>query len=355
MTDSKQIVFIAPRLPPIPCGVGDTVAKLARFLLASDSNIKVKALIPVDAPDTEEPYPVYRFQKNAESLAKALTDQVSENSLVILSYSGYGFHPLGMPRWLIQGIKQSRSESHFHFVTHFHELAVRAFSKPPKTILLKLLQTHVVWQLGRLSDFIVTSGDEQKRTLKFLFPGREIALIGSPSTIGEANIDEINRERDNCIVVFGLPDSRNRLYSLFGREFSRFCSVNNVQRIIEIGPEGNSHFDFPVERIAMGVQEFSKIKEIILKARFGALAYDALRLRTSSVFAAYCSCATLPVVFSTRGDLKSMDFDFIIDGVKSKEAVTDEKQQRQKAYDYYMGNQSVAQMGDYFLSLLMDK
>lgn len=161
------ILHLVPRLPPLTDGVGDYARQLAQAL-RREGGLDSAFLVadPAWQGDARlDGCPVHRLPaRTAAALAGALN--AAGGDAVLLHYVGYGYHPRGVPRWLLAGLTAWRRGGSGQreralaapppLLTLFHELWS---SGPPWSSVFYLgwLQRRLARQAGALAAVCTTS------------------------------------------------------------------------------------------------------------------------------------------------------------------------------------------------------
>jgi glycosyltransferase involved in cell wall biosynthesis len=186
------ILHLVPRLPPSVDGVGDYARQLA-LALRRESGLDSAFLVadPAWSGDARlDGFPVQRLPaRDAATLAGTLA--AAGGDAVLLHYVGYGYHPRGVPRWLLAGLADSRSAAGRDgrtraapaaprpLLTLFHELWS---SGPPwsSVFYLRWLQRRLVRQAGALAAVRTTSTVRMQTLLAAAGLAAEVLPIASP-------------------------------------------------------------------------------------------------------------------------------------------------------------------------------
>lgn len=215
--------------------------------------------------------------------------------LLLLHFSGYGFHKRGVPLWLLRRMRELRGRFKAFGVV-FHELFA---SSPPwgSAFWLSGCQKHIARELLELSDFWLTN---RELSADWLLKRRRAAphrMLPVFSTVGEpASIDG---ERAPALVVFGSPGVRANVYRWGDGEVFR-CAERSGLQIHDIGPA--LHDAALAQRLAdarvtvHGRLAAEAVSAALSTASYGAMAYPTDYASKSSVFAAYCAHGLCPIL-----------------------------------------------------------
>lgn len=205
---------------------------------------------------------------------------------VVLNFSGYGYHPRGIPTWLVERLVQLRARGS-QVGVFFHELFA---TEPPwrSGFWLGPLQRRIASDLAHLASYWLTNCEAQAQWLRrntAPVPHRVLPVF---SNVGE--LDARPEARSATVVVFGSPSSREQVYRRLDDEFWQWVSREQLS-VHDIGPPIGSpehhrlcdlrgvhrHGSLPAEQVS----------EQLAQARFGLLWYPPHVLAKSGVFAAY--------------------------------------------------------------------
>lgn len=153
------VTHIVPLFVPVIDGVGDYALNLARALRARHN---IDSRFVVCDPTWRGAAEVDGFSiRGPEAMAdRGLKEALAGSSRVILHYVGYGYHPKGVPQWLIDSFAQWKCKNTgATLLTVFHEIWS---SGPPwkSAFYLKPVQRKLVFDLLELSShaFVSTQG-----------------------------------------------------------------------------------------------------------------------------------------------------------------------------------------------------
>jgi len=222
------------------------------------------------------------------------------NGQIVLHFSGYGFHPRGIPMWLVQRVRQLRRQG-ARVGIYFHELFASSMQPWRSAFWLSPMQRHIARELGGQADYWLTSHEDGASWLRRHCPAVPHRVQPVYSNVGEP--DTMPRGRTDRIVVFGTPLIRARTYALLDDAFWHWTQVQGLQ-VHDIGPSIDSDaFRQLVEtgRVqAHGKLEAADVSLHLAQARFGLLSYPQRVIAKSGIFAAYCSHGLCPVLLSDR-------------------------------------------------------
>ena len=302
---SGTLIQIVPKLPPVPCGVGDYALAVAR-VLRSEFGIETLFLVAKSRGESVqrvEPFVAQTLESCAEeSLAQALcaATQAVEHPSVLLHLSPYGYSGRGCPFWLLHGLQRwKRQKKTGRLITMFHELYVDA--PPWRSIFwVSLAQRAVVARIARESHVALTNIRRYCRHLERFDDSKRsnIDVLAVPSNVGEPSQPAELNARTKSIVIFGQPASRQRAYTRRIGELRGACERLGMVEVHDVG----SPIDAVPERIGgapviqHGRMEAHELSALLSRSMAGFVDYFPGYLAKSSIFAAYCAHRMLPVI-----------------------------------------------------------
>lgn len=296
------IIQIVPTLPPAIDGLGDYALNLARQLrqefdqethfFVGDHNWKGNTGIEGFAVSVMP-------KRSGAAVLSSLRHVGSSPATLLLHYVGYGYAKRGCPFWLVNGLQRWRTSAENRFlVTMFHELY--AFGPPwTSSFWLSPLQKNLAIRLVNLSDRCLTSRQGYAELLYQLSHGKQAQIPTVPvfSNIGEPKQVPSLAERKRCIVVFGSPSNRQRVYRESWVQLEQTCQQLGIKEIWDIGSP--TKLALPsisgVSVVEFGELSAAQISELLLKSFAGFFNYNPDYLAKSTIFAAYCAHGLLPV------------------------------------------------------------
>ena len=187
------LLHIVPRLPPAIDGVGDFAVSLGMKL---EEKLNLRSLF-LSADELPE--------KSKDALAERLAALNCDR--ILLHYSGYGYHPRGVPAWLVDGMQSISESRDLPISVFFHELWVS--SVPWKTpFYFALAQRHLVRRLLTLASASYTSAPRMKRLLERF--GKSAALAPIPSSIPSIPAGRTSNSNQLTALIFGQEHTRVR-------------------------------------------------------------------------------------------------------------------------------------------------
>lgn len=298
-----SMLSIVTGLPPKIDGVGDYALSLARQA-RKDNGIETRFIVGDPAwngPSRVEGFEVNKLaERSRADLLRVLEDATENGSIVLLHYGGYGYARRGCPSWLVDGLRQWRSESKEGFlITMFHELYA---SGPPWTsaFWLSPLQRSLAARLARLSDQYLTSRQRYAEMVCRWSLGKHTTVRSLPvfSSIGEPDSVSPLNERRRRLVIFGTPGRRVQVYSRSAEQINRICRRLSVEEILDIGRPVDIDFSRVMHAPVTVCGELSgdDVSRFLSDAIAGVLDYPEGVLGKSTIFAAYCAHRLIPII-----------------------------------------------------------
>lgn len=216
---------------------------------------------------------------------------------VLLNFSGYGYHPRGIPNWLVRRLTQLRTRG-TQVGIFFHELFA---VEPPwrSAFWLGPMQRRIAADLGSLSSYWLTNCNMAAHWLRAHSGPVPHRVLPVYSNVGEPATRPA--ERADKIVVFGGPAIRAQVYRRLDAGFWRWAMEQGLA-VHDIGPPICSH-DYDrlreSQRIhAHGSLPAEQVSERLAEARFGLLCYPPHVVAKSGVFAAYSAHGVCTLLFA---------------------------------------------------------
>jgi hypothetical protein len=233
---------------------------------------------------------------SAGGRSRALSS-LTPRDAVLVHYVGYGYHPRGIPRPLVEVVETLQASQGARRVgVVFHEVYA---SGPPwrSSFWLLPLQRRIARRLLRLAGTSATSLPLYRALLGRLAPGREVELLAIPSTVGEPESVPGWADRRNAMVVFGTCAVRARAYQQERQALAAAVAAAGVEEVLDLG-DGEvapaAIGGVPVRR--RGRLAAGEVSRLMLSARSGFVAYPPDFLGKSTVFAGYAAHGLAPVV-----------------------------------------------------------
>lgn len=227
--------------------------------------------------------------------------QSLSGELLVLHFSGYEFHPRGVPRWLVERIRTLRSRFAVLGI-FFHELY--AVGPPWRSAFwLSATQRRIARELANMADVWITNREGSGQWLRRHGASRPHRVMPVCSNVGELASCHDDRERD--LVVFGTSPVRAAAYRALGHAIFRVARARGLQ-LHDIGPPTADRAlakrlnDEGV--IVHGELPRAEVSRRMAKAMYGAVVYKPSFVAKSGVFAAYCAHGMCPVLIANRYD-----------------------------------------------------
>lgn len=296
------ITSLVSRLPPALDGVGDYALNLA-LRLRKDFDIKTHFVVgdPTFNVATEiKGFPVSQLsQCSANSLLAVLPRERFSPTTVLLHYVNYGYAKRGCPIWLVDGLERwHRLSLNRSLVTMFHETYASGLPWT-SSFWLSPLQKNLAARLVKMSDRCLTSREEYAKILSELSFGKQTDIPTLPvfSNIGEPEQVPPLAERNRCLIVFGSPSNRRRVYQESFAELERTCQLLEIEEVWDIGLSTGLTLSTvnKVPVVEFGQRSASEISHFLLNSLVGFFDYNPDYLAKSTIFAAYCAHGMLPV------------------------------------------------------------
>jgi hypothetical protein len=291
-----------------PNGVANYSLALARALAARHGvkSVFLSATQSAQAmPMQDEWKTVFLPRRQAQCMADTLWSLSAEPPVaVVLHFSGYGYQKRGVPLWLVEGLRiWARRARHVPLVTIFHELY--ASGRPwQSSFWLSPLQKHIARRILNLSSLAITPTDLYRKRLSRWRKDSAIKITAMPvfSSVGEPSYVPPSCTRGATAVVFGLAGVEDRFFGTYRSQTERIISALGIETIFDVGPRLS-----PMPRTLAGAFVISKgvlperaVSELLLRTKFGFVAYPTDFIAKSSRFAAYAAHGVVPIVFSEK-------------------------------------------------------
>jgi hypothetical protein len=311
MAGNRQLIQVVPRLLPARCGVSDHAIALASELKAI-YRIDTAFVVLNSNEECDVPYSVIHCAPD-RLLSACISLSKNQSAPILVHLSGYGYSANGAPNLLAEALERVKAGGRFPIAVFFHELYANGM---PWTSAFwnSRRQKQAYRRIFEACDLPITNA----RVFADWLNRQSARRTASPircmpvfSQVGEAQQHVAFADRDPVMVVFGLAETRQRVY----RELDKLGDTLHrlgVEEILDIGPECGAPGG--VDGIAvkrMGVLAAAEIDRQLTRAAFGYLAYPPNCLAKSGVFAAYSAHGVIPVIAQHfRGE-----FDGLKDGV----------------------------------------
>ena len=299
----KKTLFIqlTPEYPPKVGGVS-TYAELIKKEF--DSCSILNKVISFSGDNIKNDQHVFYTGRNPEAFEKSLmtlcSDLIEFNVVVVLHYVSYGYHPNGIPFWLLKIIRYIKADANLSLITIFHEISA---SGPiwTKAGLTAPLQRYIARTIATHSDRMITTTNWYRKVLEAWFPVQSpLKVIHQPvfSNMGEPNHELNFKHRKRHIVVFGGKNLRNDLYKTYLPEILKLKEDYQIESIIDIGSPLEEAFYLKTGIQSYGVLPEEKIADILATSLLGLIHYDLRTIDKSGVFAAYQAFGLPTYIFS---------------------------------------------------------
>jgi hypothetical protein len=302
-----KVVQIVPQLPPAVNGLGDYAhvlgQKLAeRFEIRSDFIVAD----PSWKPEWTKSQAVRLSSRSATVLPADLNR--TEAEIVLLHYVGYGYAKRGCPTWLVDGLREWKSRSSSRrLITIFHELYATGHAWQ-SSFWLSHFQKSLARNLALLSDVAHTTMARYAGIVRAWNPTINVTALPVFSAIGETNNLPALSARKRQLVVFAGAPLRYEIYSRHLPALLRVGRALEIEKIVDIGPSIGMNVGLPLPFEQLGVQSAEAVRKILANSVAGFLFYYDGYLAKSSVFAAYCAHAMVPILpEKNRSDLDGLE------------------------------------------------
>lgn len=216
---------------------------------------------------------------------------------IVLNFSGYGYHPRGIPTWLVERLTQLRARG-TQVGVYFHELFA---TEPPwrSAFWLGPVQRRIASDLGNLASYWLTNCNMAAQWLREHATPVPHRVLPVYSNVGE--LATRPSPRADKMVVFGGPSIRSQVYRRLDAGFWRWVLEEGLA-VHDIGPPiCTAEYDRLCEsqRIhAHGSLPAEQVSHRLAEARFGLLCYPPQVVAKSGVFAAYSAHGVCPILFA---------------------------------------------------------
>lgn len=301
----RNIVHIAPTLPPSVNGLGDFCYILADNLERMGyrhNSFLVRNKPPGVGPNVI-PFEVNDFEQRLMRTGA---------EVVILHYVNYAYSRVGLPFYIVSALKTYKKRTGSRIVVFFHELYASSNSMLRLPFYTSNLQKKLVRELCLVSDSVLTSCSTYVERLEKVNPDLKLAIecTGVFSNIPDYLYNSSHQKEAGTLVVFGSTARRNGVYSSAG--FAPMLNQLGITKVYDIGP-GSIELSYPgVDVNILGSLGNEHIAHYLNKAWYGALNYVPGLLAKSGIFSAYTAFGVIPVnMRESQGPLN----DGLIEGV----------------------------------------
>jgi hypothetical protein len=299
---SRPLVIITTRLPPLVCGIGTFSWLIDRnwpgdtsrhwFLVVDDSR-------PSGATGSVN---IAAFHGAWRTFERALDNAVGAD--VLLHYAGRGYQRFGCPVGLPAALRRWKTKSpDSRLVIFFHELPA-SLPVTNRHYWLNLCSRRVATKLVRLADVLVTNSSDHVRALGKMSNEKKIHCLPVSSNIPPEQHFQTARIRTE-FVIFGLPYGRWQTLELFASEIKTWLQNGLLTRLHLIGVR-DSKFDTRANTviaslgltgkvISHGELSAERISELLSTAQFALSPADAATWSKSSSLMAFLAhrCAVV--------------------------------------------------------------
>lgn len=220
---------------------------------------------------------------------------------VVLNFSGYGYHPRGIPSWLVDRLSQVRARGG-RIGVFFHELFA---SEPPwrSAFWLGPRQRRIAADLGNLADFWLTNCEMAAHWLRTHSSPAPHRVLPVYSNVGEP--PRIPGARAPHLVVFGGPNIRSQAYKQLDDGFWQWARAEGLT-VHDIGPPiaDAAYARLRADGLIQvhGSLPAPEVSRLLGQARYGLLCYPPHVVAKSGVFAAYCAHGVCTILLAKRYD-----------------------------------------------------
>lgn len=227
--------------------------------------------------------------REAPLSARLVSALASGPCVLLLHYSGYGFHPRGLCGWLIDEIETAldAGRGRLRLMTMFHELYA---SGPPwgSAFWLQGRQAALAARLARASDAVLTNTQLHAHWLRRqVRPGTPVQVRPVFSTIGEPPGAKPSAQRRPRLVVFGSASTRARALQRLPAYATRLRRLG-VEEVVEAGAGDSVPWAcgaLPLRRL--GRLDAPALQALLDDTRWALIDYPSVHLGKSTVFAGY--------------------------------------------------------------------
>lgn len=285
----RQLIQVVPQLLPGRCGVSDQALLLAQEL-RSAFDIESSFVVLNSEERCDVPYRViYSSPRKLVEICNSISE--GQTATLLVHLSGYGYDPHGAPAHLAEALAQARARGRFNIAVYFHELF--ATGMPWKSAFwYSHRQRAAVRRIAELCDLSVTNSRKHANWLE-QEPARRtsepVEVLPVFSAVGETQTPTPMREREPIMAVFGLISTRQRAYRELASQSNTLVRLG-IREVLDIG-QGN---DTPTSLAGisirrMGAMEAANVAGLLSRIAFGYVAYKAMHLAKSSIFASFCA------------------------------------------------------------------
>ncbi len=299
-----RVLQIVPRLWPEIDGVGDFALQLGEEF-AARFQIESRFLV-AQGIDSGRTNVRILSQQTADSLHAEISELQSD--LILLHYSGYGFHKRGVPEWLVNGLENPGVRS-MRLVVFFHEIWA---SGPPwkSEFYLQAGQKRIVRRLMQIADSSLTSTPLMQQLLlkcdKTRTPSAPV-LVPIPSAVSPIErLQPRCRDRKLRFAVFGQKHNRSRSLRAHSKLLGALSRDGQLEELLLLGKDACvnevEHLGADVSRAVRTIPNEAPVQIAMYLSRADALlSFYPPHLLTKSSTAMSAFARGCPVVLPTAG------------------------------------------------------
>jgi hypothetical protein len=302
-----NILQIVPRLSPSLCGVADYSLDLARQLRRAH-RIQTRFLVadPSWSHGTElDGFKVEVLPSRSGAVLESAI-AASHSDVVVIQYSGYGFHRRGAPLWLLSGLRRIQQP----IVTMFHELFASG-RVTSSAFWLSPLMKLIARKLARRSSHIITNRQASAEWL-----GSQATVLPVFSSLGECSLSIPVEQREDWIALFPYQSGNNTGY---WTDLTSIVTTLRPRKLISLGRHSRRLHEVvrsvPIED--RGILPAEEVSKVLQQCRFGYLSYYPDYLGKSAILAAFAAHG-LALMFSPNSSRLSDGLEFGRHFVNSK-------------------------------------
>lgn len=300
-----RIAFLAPRLPPSICGIGDYSSQLLKNLPCSEG---ILLLVREGLNATKELHPgsnIELLPSSEEDVIELLN--INKVSTLIVQYSGYGYDPRGAPLSLLKSIRRWRSESKARkLILMAHEL----WYTPPlwkPDYVRQILHKRELCALAACADRVFTSTSGYAESLSDIVNKTKLKILPIGSNINPIQDPQLSERKLGSWVLFGKQGSRIVSLKALGPKLADLIRQGCLKNLVVVGSSDGQQLEqeecnllrsfLPIKSyVRTGLLSNERISEILLNAEFGILAQTPESYTKSTILMAYSAHGVLPVV-----------------------------------------------------------
>lgn len=296
----KTLIHIVPNYPPAKGGVADfcneivdEIPNVQHVVISFQQN---KIITPNNPHVTFKTYPKFNLAAYLNQIINNLENKETVN--VMLHYVSYGYHPFGLPTFLLHGLSSIKTK--LNLITFFHEIYSLGTKRPwQSSFWFQPLQKKLIRELAFISNIIYTNNLLYKELLIQLGIQKEILYQPVFSNIGELPQPLISSSRKNQLVIFGGKNLKRNLEKNM-EVLKQLVFQLNIASIINIGAPLFLKSIGEVEIIDEGYLHKKDISIKMSQAKYGVLCYSNMPVEKSGVFAAYATHGLIPILLNAQ-------------------------------------------------------